>query len=111
MSDREREDMAFGDPADAGVPSRPIARHLGACPDCQCTLARPSLSCPSCGRRLDDSPEGRAPVSAAEQKRRNRVVHGWAFRDHTDAELRAINHFLATGDPSRLPDFYRKRLA
>lgn len=33
-----------------------------------------------------------------EQSRRNNVVHGWAFRDHTPEEKEAIQHYINTGE-------------
>jgi len=50
---------------------------------------------------------GRGSPAALEQRRRNRVVHGWAFRAHTPAETAAIRRFLDTGDAGSLPERYR----
>jgi hypothetical protein len=49
--------------------------------------------------------------SGAVRIARSRVVHGWAFRDFTPAEVAAIREYIATGDT--LPDFpemYRKNV-
>lgn len=48
----------------------------------------------------------RAPLTHDWQ--RTRVVHGWAFRTHTTAEVVAIRKFLETGAYDDLPESYRE---
>jgi hypothetical protein len=48
----------------------------------------------------------KAPTGEA--ARRARVVHGWAFRDHTVAEKNAILLYLQTGETEKLPTNYQK---
>lgn len=54
--------------------------------------------------------EKAAVASRAEEMRRNRIVHGWAFRDHTEEEVAGVLLFLETGDASRMPEQYRPLL-
>jgi hypothetical protein len=49
-------------------------------------------------------------IKATTIKHRNRVVHGWAFRDHTDEEIVGIRKYLETGDTSELPERYKNQL-
>lgn len=39
---------------------------------------------------------------------RGRVVHGWAFRDHTPEDVAKVRTFLDTGLKADLPSFYHK---
>jgi plasmid replication initiation protein len=45
-----------------------------------------------------------------ERKYRGRIVHGWAFRSHTQQEIDGIRHYLATGDSSNLPERYLNQI-
>lgn len=47
-------------------------------------------------------------TSSEQQRIRVRVVHGWAFRQHSEAEKQAIHHYLDTGEV--LEDFPYKQL-
>lgn len=42
------------------------------------------------------------------EKKRNSVVHGWAFREHTPEQEQKIKEFLVTGEISVLPERYQK---
>lgn len=35
------------------------------------------------------------------------VVHGWAFREHTEDEIATIRKFLASGEREDLPETYQ----
>jgi hypothetical protein len=37
---------------------------------------------------------------------RRRMVHGWAFRDHSLSEVTGIYRYLATGETNELPQSY-----
>lgn len=46
-------------------------------------------------------------MNVKEKRRRNSVVHGWAFREHTKEEKDAIRHYLDTGEVlNTLPEQY-----